>query len=116
MLLVRFPPEPTEVTRVASKGNRRYQSHSLMDFQHVGPFIQQGLLLGTRLSLIRRETQLLKRRFGLAAGGSIRQVPSRGLRLRLQLPQSNIDALCGTFRDRDVNYFRSETVAEMEIS
>jgi hypothetical protein len=53
---------------------RRDQTHPLMDLQHVSPFIQQRLLTGVSLSLLRRKTQIRQRRSGRTAGWGVRQM------------------------------------------
>jgi hypothetical protein len=81
-----------EAITVAIKGSGCDQTHALMDLEHVGAFVEQRLLRGVGLRLLRRETQLLERRFRFAAGRSVGQIVRRrrrlgfglGLRLRLQ--------------------------------
>ena len=54
--------------------NGRDQTHPLMDFQHVCAFIEQRLLLGVSLGLLRRKAEIRKRRRRRTAGRGIRQI------------------------------------------
>jgi len=63
------------VDRSSERGNQgsgRYQTHALVDFQHVGSFVKQGLLLGIALDLLWSESQVLKGRFCFTARRGIR--------------------------------------------
>ena len=80
------------VERCGNSGNQRNgcdQTHPLVNLQHVGTLIEQGLSLGVGLSLRRRKTKVVERRFCFAAGGRIRQFARRRrlliLRARLGL-------------------------------
>ena len=57
-MLVLLPPAVSQVATVTNQRNGRDQAHPLMDFQHVRAFIEQRLLLGISLGLLRWEAQI----------------------------------------------------------
>ena len=76
-----------------------------MDLEHVRSLIEQGLFFGVTLRLFRGETEIGKRRLGLAAGWGVGQVAFRSLR---RGGQREIQGLRRSGSHRDLGDARAE--------
>ena len=77
------------------QGSGRDQTEPLMDLEHMRPFVQSRLILGTTLGLLRRKAQIPQRRW--------RHVVGRRY-------QSQVHRLPGSWRQRDFRHLGQEPV------